>query len=64
MEHYRLILDRFGPQRGTILMRRYACCYGHGFRGARQFRGHVATVVTAEEFRQVVQTLFPTGDAL
>lgn len=59
LAHYELILERFGPQRGTVLMRRYACCYGHGFRGAREFRGRVATAATPEDFRQLVETFFP-----
>ena len=42
LEHYRLIIQRFGPVRGTILMRRYACCYSQGHRGARQFRAKVS----------------------
>jgi tRNA-dihydrouridine synthase B len=61
LDHYRRIVDRFGPQRGTVLMRRYACCYGHGSRGAREFRGHVAVAATQEEFLAVVNRYFPTG---
>ena len=30
LDHYRRILERFGPIKGTILMRRYACCYARG----------------------------------
>lgn len=59
LEHFRLIVDRFGPQRGTVLMRRYACCYGHGFRGAREFRGHVAAAAAPGEFQAVVDRYFP-----
>ena len=33
LDHYRLIVERFGPDRGTILMRRYACCYAQGRQG-------------------------------
>jgi tRNA-dihydrouridine synthase B len=60
LTHYRLIVDRFGPDRGTVLMRRYACCYGHGFRGAREFRGHVASAATPEAFHAVVDRFFPS----
>jgi tRNA-dihydrouridine synthase B len=57
--HYRLVCDRFGEQKGTVLMRKFACCYAQGRPGAREFRKHVATVVTREEFTGVVETFFP-----
>jgi tRNA-dihydrouridine synthase B len=59
MEHYRLLLDRFGPERATVLMRRYACCYGQGCRGARAFRAAVGTARTPEQFLQAVARAFP-----
>jgi tRNA-dihydrouridine synthase B len=58
LDHYARIVDQFGPQRGTILMRRYACCYGHGTRGARQFRAMVVQASTPEEFRAAVLAHF------
>ncbi len=30
LDHFRLVVERFGPGKGTILMRAYACCYGQG----------------------------------
>ena len=27
INHYRLVVDRFGEEKGTVLMRKYACCY-------------------------------------
>jgi len=60
LEHYRLILERFGLERGTILMRRYACCYAAGHRGARQFRAHAAQAAGPAEFREVLYRYFPT----
>jgi len=59
LEHYRLVVERFGAQRGTVLMRSYACCYGHGFRGARKFRAHVAVAATPDEFYAAVDAYFP-----
>lgn len=59
LDHYRLVVERFGPRRATILMRKYACCYAQGRRGARQFRSHVCRVATPEEFREVVDRYFP-----
>ena len=59
LHHYRLVIDRFGEQKGTVLMRKYACCYAQGKPGARHFRSNVANVVTAEEFYRVVDEHFP-----
>ena len=59
LHHYQLVVDRFGPQKGTHLMRKYACCYAQGKFGARLFRTHVAHVETPEEFYRVVEEHFP-----
>ncbi len=63
LEHFRLIVERFGRRRGTTLMRRYACCYGQGRPGARQFRRQVARVSSPEAFRETVAEYFPRGGA-
>ena len=57
--HYRLVCERFGPDKGTNLMRKFACCYAQGRPGCREFRGHVSKVATPEEFRHVVAEYFP-----
>jgi len=59
LHHYQLVVDRFGPQKGTHLMRKYACCYAQGKFGARLFRTHVAHVETPEDFYRVVEDHFP-----
>lgn len=59
LQHYELVVDRFGEEKGTVLMRKYACCYAQGRRGARDFRKHVAKVTTREEFDGVVERYFP-----
>ena len=59
LKHYRLVCQRFGQGKGTVLMRKYACCYAQGRPGARHFRTHVAQVQTPDEFRQVVADYFP-----
>lgn len=59
LRHYGLVIDRFGEEKGTVLMRKYACCYAQGKHGARHFRTHVAGVRTAEEFARVVDQYFP-----
>ncbi len=62
LEHYRLIVERFGPRKGTILMRRYACCYARGMCGARRFRTNVAKAKTAEEFEAFIERDFPKDE--
>lgn len=59
LHHYQLVVDRFGEQKGTVLMRKYAACYAQGKRGARLFRTHISHVTTAKEFYQLVDDHFP-----
>ncbi len=58
LDHYRLVVDRFGPQRGTILMRRYACTYAQARRESRQFRARVSLAATPAEFIAAVDGYF------
>ncbi|HRF01714.1 MAG TPA: tRNA dihydrouridine synthase DusB [Pirellulaceae bacterium] len=62
LHHYELVCRRFGEEKGTLLMRKYACCYAQGRRGARAFRTHVAHVETRREFVEVVERYFPRDD--
>ena len=64
LHHYDLVVSRFGEQKGTTLMRKYACCYAQGKHGARHFRSHVAKVSTREEFYSVVEEFFPTVEPI
>ena len=59
LHHFELICRRFGTEKGCVLMRKYACCYAQGQRGARTFRSRVAVIETAEEFFRVVEESFP-----
>jgi len=59
VRHFELVCHRFGEERGTLLMRKFACCYAQGRRGARDFRAAVARVCTPEEFLNAVQEHFP-----
>jgi tRNA-dihydrouridine synthase B len=59
LRHFHLICCRFGDVKGTLLMRKYACCYAQGRRGAREFRNHVVKISTPAEFRDVVEKSFP-----
>jgi tRNA-dihydrouridine synthase B len=63
LHHYDLICERFGPEKGTMLMRKYACCYAQGRRGARDFRSRVVKVSTPAEFYGVVDESFPREKA-
>jgi tRNA-dihydrouridine synthase B len=59
LRHYQLVVERFGPVKGTHLMRKYACCYAQGKPGARNFRSNIAHVESPERFYQVVEQDFP-----
>ncbi len=61
MHHYDLICRRFGDEKGTVLMRKYACCYAQGRAGAREFRSRVVKVSSPAEFYAVVEQSFPRG---
>jgi tRNA-dihydrouridine synthase B len=59
LHHGELVVERFGVDRGMMLMRKYACCYAQGRPGARSFRTHVTHVATPQEFCEVVEAYFP-----
>jgi tRNA-dihydrouridine synthase B len=60
LHHFELICERFGDAKGTLLMRKYACCYAQGRAGAREFRSRIGKVSMPGEFRGVVDAWFPT----
>jgi tRNA-dihydrouridine synthase B len=64
LHHYDLVCRRFGVERGTLLMRKFACSYAQGLPGAREFRGSVSRVRTREEFLDVMRTIFPSTAAV
>jgi tRNA-dihydrouridine synthase B len=59
LHHYELVIERFGESKGSVLMRKFACCYAQGRPGAREFRTRVSHVTDAAGFRQVVDLYFP-----
>ena len=61
LHHYQLVCERFGERKGTVLMRKYACCYAQGRPGAREFRTRVSRVSTPAEFQAIVEQYFPRG---
>ncbi len=63
LRHCDLVVERFGPEKGTMLMRKYACCYGQGLRGARRFRSHASLADTPEAFREIVNRYYPRAQS-
>lgn len=59
LHHFDLVCQRFGEVKAAVLMRKYACCYAQGRRGAREFRKQVATIQSPQEFYAVVEKYFP-----
>lgn len=59
MHHFELICRRFGEAKGSLLMRKFACCYAQGRRGAREFRSRIVKVSNPTEFCEVVREFFP-----
>jgi tRNA-dihydrouridine synthase B len=62
LDHYRLIVEQYGPEQGTVLMRRSACRYAQGLPGARAFRRRVGKVSRPEEFTAIVEHEFPRAE--
>jgi tRNA-dihydrouridine synthase B len=59
LHHFELVRQRFGDEKASVLMRKYACCYAQGRPGAREFRKYVATIASPAEFFDVVKRHFP-----
>jgi tRNA-dihydrouridine synthase B len=57
--HFALVRERFGDERGTVLMRKFATQYAQGRHGAREFRGKISRVSTPAEFESVLEQFFP-----
>jgi tRNA-dihydrouridine synthase B len=64
LHHFSLVRQRFGDEKASVLMRKYACCYAQGRPGAREFRKYVATIQSPAEFFDVVETYFPRAGTL
>jgi tRNA-dihydrouridine synthase B len=62
LHHFELICRRFGDAKGTLLMRKFACCYAQGRSGAREFRSRIVKTSAPAEFRDVVDNYFPRED--
>jgi tRNA-dihydrouridine synthase B len=64
LHHFDLVRQRFGDEKASVLMRKYACCYAQGRPGAREFRKYVATIQSPAEFFDVVDRYFPRAAKL
>jgi tRNA-dihydrouridine synthase B len=64
LRHFRLVVERFGAERGTFLMRKFAACYSQGRTGARYFRTYIQKARNPEEFENVVDRYFPRNEWL
>ena len=62
--HFERVLARFGPTKGTMLMRKYACCYAQGRPGARSFRRAVSQAQTPDHLFELIDHHFPGLDAV
>lgn len=58
LDHFRLVVQQFGPHRGTVLMRKYAGGYAQGDPHARTFRTELGSVQAPEDFFRVVRRHF------
>lgn len=58
LRHFDLVLERFGEEKGTILMRKWACDWSRGRFGGRTFRAEVSAVKDAASFRTLVDRFF------
>ena len=59
LHHFDLVCQRFGEAKGSLLMRKFACCYAQGRAGAREFRSRVVKAINPDEFRTIVEQFFP-----
>ena len=64
LHHFDLVRRRFGDEKASVLMRKYACCYAQGRPGAREFRKNVATIESPAAFFAVVERFFPASAAV
>lgn len=62
LDHHQAICEQFGPERGTVQMRRFACNYVTGIRGSRVFRDKISRVTDFTEFRKLVEELFAAAE--
>ena len=52
------MIQQFGEERGIVMMRKFACRYGSGRRGAREFRREIGPIRSLEAFQKLVEKTF------
>ncbi|MBN1394703.1 MAG: tRNA-dihydrouridine synthase [Pirellulales bacterium] len=61
LDHFAMIVEQYGPLKGTVLMRSRACRYGQGRSGACEFRRRISKAATQDAFAAIVEIAFPRG---
>jgi len=56
--HFRLIIQLFGEQRGTRVMRKYTFFYCNGLPGVRRFRDRFMRIESVAQFHELVEDFF------
>lgn len=57
-KHFDLIVDLFGEERGTRVMRKYTFFYCNGLPGVRKFRDRFMRIQSTEAFKELVADFF------
>jgi tRNA-dihydrouridine synthase B len=63
LDHFGLVVRRFGERKGAVLMRTYASAHGSGLPGARRFRATVSRAVSAADMLEAIRRTFPSANA-
>lgn len=58
LTHFALVRRRFGDEKGTLLMRKYAADWSHGRSGGKRFRVEAAAAMSPDEFLLAVERFF------
>jgi tRNA-dihydrouridine synthase B len=58
--HYQMVVELFGEQRGTVIMRKYTFFYCQGLPGVRQFRERFVKIASRADFEALVAEFFAT----
>ena len=62
LTHFRLVVERFGLEKGVIMMRKFAVHYSKGRPGGRNFRDKICRVSSEQDFLNVVEKDFVTEE--
>jgi len=62
LRHFEYMLELYGEHMACLHIRRIACAYARGLRGAREFRGHIVHVTSADDARAAIRAFFFSPD--